>query len=163
MLKHQWPALLLSCIVALTLVGAIRTARADDVPIPESHIYHLSDSLIAQSIRCTECHTDDTGVALKPIGIFNHSSSFLRRHRFYAVQTDTLCRACHLSSFCTDCHATRAELKPSAKHAEAPERWMPHRGDYLFQHRIDGRIDPTTCFRCHGRQNNELCKQCHRP
>jgi hypothetical protein len=27
--------------------------------------------------------------------------------------------------------------------------------------RIDGRINPASCFPCHGRQNNERCKVCH--
>jgi hypothetical protein len=39
---------------------------------------------------------------------------------------------------------------------------MPHRGDYITQHQIDGRINPAPCFRCHGRRNNERCAECHR-
>ena len=35
-------------------------------------------------------------------------------------------------------------------------------GDYLSRHRIEGRIDPVSCLKCHGRQNNERCKLCHR-
>jgi hypothetical protein len=27
---------------------------------------------------------------------------------------------------------------------------------------IDGKIDPASCYRCHGRTNNEQCVQCHR-
>jgi hypothetical protein len=26
---------------------------------------------------------------------------------------------------------------------------MPHTGDYLSRHRIDGRLDPVSCRRCH--------------
>jgi hypothetical protein len=40
---------------------------------------------------------------------------------------------------------------------------MPHRGDYVTRHRIDGRIDPTACFRCHGSPKRaKLCASCHR-
>jgi hypothetical protein len=27
---------------------------------------------------------------------------------------------------------------------------------------IEGKIDPTSCYRCHGRANNEKCIVCHR-
>jgi len=130
---------------------------ADDKKIPETHPVELTERP-----RCTECHTDDTTVALKPIGIFNHGSDWVSAHRFPAAQAQQLCSACHKTSFCLDCHAWKDELKPSDKYGESVDRWLPHRGDYLFQHRIDGKIDPTPCFRCHGRQNNRTCKRCHR-
>jgi cytochrome c553 len=125
--------------------------------VPDSHPIELT-----ALPRCTECHTEDTGVALKPIATFNHSADFISGHRFYASQSSRLCNACHKVSFCTDCHAYKDELKPSDKYSGSPERWLPHRGDYLFQHRIDGRLDPTSCYRCHGTQNNRLCRQCHK-
>jgi len=125
--------------------------------IPKSHPVELTELPI-----CTECHSDDTGVALKPIATFNHSADFVSGHRFYASQTYRLCNACHKASFCSDCHAYKEELRPSEKYSGSPERWLPHRGDYLFQHRIDGRLDPTSCYRCHGMQNNQVCKRCHR-
>jgi len=141
----------------ITIQIAADDMHAEENPIPESHPIELLSSPI-----CTECHVDESGVALKPIKTFNHSSDFIKRHRFYASQTDHLCRACHKTSFCTDCHAYKDELKPSLKYSDEPERWLPHRGDYLFQHRIDGRMDPASCFRCHGRQNNRRCKECHK-
>lgn len=130
---------------------------AEEKRIPESHPIELQEKP-----RCTECHTDDTGVALKPISSFIHGNDWIRIHRFYAAQTSQLCSACHRTSFCLDCHAYKDELKPSEKYSGSTERWMPHRGDYLFQHRIDGKIDPLSCFRCHGRQNNWVCKRCHK-
>ncbi|KAF0215019.1 MAG: hypothetical protein FD174_4259, partial [Geobacteraceae bacterium] len=30
------------------------------------------------------------------------------------------------------------------------------------RHKIDGKTDPTGCYRCHGRTNNEQCLVCHR-
>ncbi len=146
----------MSCLV-LPGLASPRLLAAADVKIPETHPIELSEKP-----RCTECHTDETGVALKPIKVFNHSSDWISIHRFYASQSSRLCNACHKDAFCTDCHAYKNELKPSDRYSGSPERWLPHRGDYLFQHRIDGRIDPTSCFRCHGRQNNALCRRCHR-
>jgi hypothetical protein len=38
---------------------------------------------------------------------------------------------------------------------------MPHRGNYVTMHKIDGKVDPASCYRCHGRGNNERCMSCH--
>ena len=148
-------------LLAAEMVMA-QDGKVEQMAIPETHIYHRTDSSITLRPRCTECHADDQSAALKPINIFNHSSGFIRDHRFYAMQNDLMCRACHRPTYCADCHASKGTLKPSLKHFDAPERASPHRGNYLTQHRIDGRIDPTPCFRCHGRQNNAVCQRCHR-
>ncbi len=131
--------------------------QAENVTIPDTHPYEVTEKP-----ECKECHTDDTGVSLKPIGTFSHSMDWHKRHKFHASENDRLCRSCHRVSFCTDCHSYKEEMRPSLKYSGSSERWLPHRGDYLYQHRIDGRIDPAKCFRCHGRQNNQRCKRCHK-
>lgn len=103
---------------------------------------------------CSECHTDDRAV-------MSHTADFSTRHKFYAAQNSRTCGLCHQESFCSDCHAHKEELKPSDKYKDSPGLSMPHRGDYLNQHKIDGRINPASCFPCHGRQNNERCSVCH--
>jgi len=104
---------------------------------------------------CSDCHTDSRAA-------LNHTSDYSTRHKFYAAQNRQTCGVCHKESFCADCHAHKEELKPSDKYKDSPERALPHRGDYLTQHKIDGRINPASCFPCHGRQNNERCQVCHR-
>jgi hypothetical protein len=104
---------------------------------------------------CSECHDDERAS-------LNHTADYDRRHKYYAVQQKRICNLCHKESFCTDCHANKEELKPSDKFKDAPGRFLPHRGDYLTQHRIDGRINPAPCLKCHGRNNNARCKACHR-
>ncbi|HWR72999.1 MAG TPA: cytochrome C [Nitrospirota bacterium] len=104
---------------------------------------------------CRDCHTDWRAT-------MDHTQDFIQRHRFYAAQKQNVCDGCHAPSFCADCHANKEELKPSDKYKDSPERAMPHRGDYLTQHKIDGKINPASCFPCHGRQNNARCKVCHR-
>jgi hypothetical protein len=104
--------------------------------------------------HCGECHTDGRAA-------LDHTPDYATRHKFYASQQRQTCSLCHRESFCADCHAHKEELKPSDKYKDAPERTMPHRGDYLTQHRIDGRVNPASCFPCHGRQNNERCRVCH--
>lgn len=104
---------------------------------------------------CSECHTDWRAT-------LDHNAEYANRHKFYALQQKSVCDMCHTNAFCVDCHAHKEELKPSDKFKDAPQRSMPHPGDYLNQHKIDGRLDPASCFPCHGRQNNERCKACHR-
>jgi hypothetical protein len=104
---------------------------------------------------CSDCHTD-WKTAL------DHRPDYITRHRYYAAQQKQTCTICHIESFCADCHANKEEIKPSDKFKDAPTRSMPHRGDYINQHKIDGKINPASCFPCHGRQNNDQCRVCHR-
>lgn len=105
---------------------------------------------------CSQCH-EDWRAAL------DHTAEFGKfRHRFMAQQNKQACDVCHVESFCSDCHAHKEYLKPSDKFADSPERALPHRGDYLNQHKIDGKINPASCMKCHGRQNNERCSVCHK-
>jgi len=104
---------------------------------------------------CSECHADWRAT-------LDHNAEYIRRHKFYALQQKSACDMCHTNAFCSDCHAHKEEIKPSDKYKDSPQRSLPHSGDYLSQHRIDGRLDPASCFPCHGRQNNERCKTCHR-
>jgi len=107
-------------------------------------------------VICSQCHTDWRGS-------MDHSAEFGGvRHKFYARQNKQTCGLCHAESFCSDCHANREQIKPSDKYKDAPERTLPHRGDYVNQHKIDGRINPAACMKCHGRQNNERCRICHK-
>lgn len=107
--------------------------------------------------NCTECHTDSWSA-------LNHQAvDFYLKHGDYAGSFGRqACAACHSESFCSDCHGRKEEIKPSDKYRESPQRVLPHRGDYLSQHRIDGRINPASCVKCHGRQNNERCAICHK-
>lgn len=108
---------------------------------------------------CSECH--EAGGEF-PYANLNHTRSFAENHRFQASQTGKVCTMCHAASFCSDCHLTRGELKPSVKNPADSYRATPHRGDYLSRHRIDARIDPTSCFRCHGNpKSSSVCVQCH--
>ena len=54
------------------------------------------------------------------------------------------------------------ESKLSGSYNDAILRFTVPDGDHLNQHKIDGKLNPASCFPCHGRQNNERCKQCHR-
>lgn len=137
-------------IVLIPFVLSILYACAHTQSMPAKHPVTENNIQI-----CSECHTDGRSA-------LTHTADFSRKHKFYAYQQQRTCTLCHSESYCSDCHAHKEEIKPSDKYKESVTRDMPHRGDYLSQHQIDGRIFPTTCIKCHGRQNNERCRVCHR-
>jgi len=136
--------------VMTVVIAGVLFACATTASLPAKHPAEVQGMPL-----CSECHTDWRGS-------LDHRQDYISRHKFYAAQQKRTCELCHAESFCADCHANKEELKPSDKYKNAPERSMPHRGDYLNQHRIDGKLNPASCFPCHGRQNNERCKECHK-
>jgi hypothetical protein len=139
----------------ILLVPCVFYACANTTSLPRTHPEDVRKMGLSRP-NCSECHTDSWSA-------LNHRApNFFAKHRFYATAERQACRSCHHESFCADCHAHNDEIKPNDKYTDSPERNLPHRGDYLSQHRIDGKVNPTTCVRCHGRQNNERCKTCHR-
>jgi hypothetical protein len=148
---------------ALALAGLIMIlaacAQMKSIPgLPASHPEALVEG---QQVICAECHEDQQKGTLKAFDAFSHTPSFVENHRFYASSDERLCSSCHKSSFCNDCHTNQVEMKPSIKYGYRPDRVMPHRGNYVTMHKIDGKVDPASCYRCHGRQNNERCMSCH--
>lgn len=148
-------AVLFTGIVLNSACGHLLTT---DSTLPASHPEALGEG----RVDCSECHTDQVKGVLKPYASFNHTPAFVKSHRLYAGQDGRLCAGCHAASFCTDCHANEVEIKPPLKLGDRPDRELIHRGDYLTRHRIEGKIDPASCYRCHGRSNNEQCVACHR-
>ena len=137
-------------IIAIPLVLSVLYACANT-----SSIARIHPEEVKGIPNCTECHTDSWGA-------MNHQAvDFYKKHGFYAGNARQACAACHQESFCLDCHAAKEEIKPGDKYGESPDRMFPHRGDYLSQHRIDAKTNPTSCVRCHGRQNNARCTTCH--
>jgi hypothetical protein len=147
----------LSVMVFLVITACSRLF-SNESSLPASHPEALGEG----RVECSECHQDQIKGILKPYDAFSHSSAFIREHRFYAGQDNRLCVSCHATSFCNDCHANELEIKPSVKFGNRPDRQLIHRGDYLTLHKIDGKIDPASCYRCHGRTNNEQCVVCHK-
>lgn len=152
--------LVLVCAALIGTILAATTGRlcAKETSLPASHPEALGEGRVS----CTECHEDQMKGVLKPFANFNHSTDFILNHKMYAVQNNQLCNSCHKMSFCNDCHASRDTMKPATKNGDRPDRMMPHRGDYMTQHKIDGKIDPMSCYKCHGRSNNKVCTECHK-
>lgn len=110
--------------------------------------------------NCIDCHDEsDENI---PYRRYVHTPFFMENHRQVAIQNVKVCHMCHRESFCSDCHGTWNELKPSIKNQTDTGRRMPHRGDYFSRHRFDGRRNPISCIRCHGNpKTSQKCKRCH--
>ncbi|MFC1657322.1 cytochrome C [Candidatus Moduliflexota bacterium] len=143
MMKILMPALALSLMTGLA-------ACAGTDSMPTTHPEEVSGAPV-----CSECHSEWQAA-------YDHTGDYARSHRFYASRDKEVCLTCHRESFCSECHGYEVELKPSDTHKDSPRRELPHRGDYLTQHKIDGRINPASCYKCHGRRNDWRCKECHR-
>ena len=145
-------------LVAVVALSACAALFSQEKSLPTVH----PEALGEKRAICSECHDDQAKGSLQPLTAFNHTPTFISEHRLYAVNSEKVCAVCHAVSFCNDCHATKNEIKPSQKLGNRPDRDLVHRGDYMTRHRIEGKIDPTGCYRCHGRSNNEQCRNCHR-
>ena len=145
--------------LSFLLLGLAACAALDngrDLPLRHESVANLGQS----TKNCLDCHeARDEKLAF---GDFVHSANWLQSHRQRAYQNEAVCTMCHQASYCNDCHANRVELKPSVKNPTDTFRQTQHRGDYLSRHRIDGRVDPTSCFRCHGNPKSaQTCVACH--
>lgn len=110
--------------------------------------------------RCLNCHDADDDTF--PYARFNHTMLFGEKHSQVARSNQRVCEMCHRPSYCSDCHGARVESKPSLKRHGDPRGRSPHRGDYLSRHRIDGRLRPAKCFKCHGSPKTaRSCAKCH--
>lgn len=152
---------LMSAGLALAGIIVIVAACAQLKALPNVPASH-PEALSAGRVSCAECHTDEQRGTLKAFASFNHTRSFVTNHRFYASSDSRVCSTCHKGSFCADCHTNQVEMKPSIRYGNRPDRQLQHRGDYLTLHKIEGKLDPAGCYRCHGRANNERCLSCHR-
>jgi hypothetical protein len=152
---NYWPII---GFVLLLLSLAACAALDSGIVLPDHH--PLPAYLGQEPLICTDCHEERNEIL--PFRTFNHDASWLRTHRQRAYQNENICSLCHQASFCNDCHAVRVELKPSLNSPDKTYRQMQHRGDYLSRHRIDGRLDPTSCRRCHGNpKTSKTCIPCH--
>jgi len=111
--------------------------------------------------RCLNCHETDTSETIM-YERYSHTKYFIEKHKSPARRNPEICALCHRESSCNDCHATQIELKPSIKYQTKTYSPMMHRGDYLTRHKLDARINPAPCFRCHGNpKSSRTCVRCH--
>ena len=105
---------------------------------------------------CTSCHDADRAAA-------NHDARWMkiaRRGRRCATSAPARCAT--RSRPAPTATATRRRSNPPTSASSRFDAATPHRGDWLTQHRVDGRLDPASCFPCHGRKNVGRCGTCHK-
>lgn len=151
------PVKIKSCaFILLGLATISLVACAVTYQVPSQH----PEKLGASRPVCTDCHDaiDDN----LNYDRYTHTINWGAEHRLAAYQGEQVCAMCHQQSYCNDCHGVRVELKPSTRSPDDVISKMPHRGDFLTRHRIEGRINPTSCFRCHGNPKTaRTCAPCH--
>ena len=141
-------------VIMLGLYGCVALKSNNSLPTRHNALFKNRPPL------CTDCHKPRT--AKVQFERFNHTGYFLKNHRQEAYQGANICALCHQQNFCSDCHGVGNEIKPSLKKQAETYRRLHHRGDYLGRHRIDGRIDPSSCIRCHGNPKTaKTCAKCH--
>lgn len=163
MKTKQLTALSLLAVLILVITACTRLVP-DQESVVTMHPVDFKD--LKRHATCTECHgAEDLIKGInKSYAAFNHNEAYYKNHSYYAYlgNNGDLCARCHVKSFCTDCHTTKAAMKPSDKNGDNIEFEFSHRGDYIARHKLDGALDPASCYKCHGRANNELCRDCHK-
>lgn len=146
-------------LLAIVLLVVMACTAQQDLSVPLAR--HPSAAELGEEPKdCLKCH-EARGEYIE-FGRYVHTADRGRSHRAEALQGAAVCAMCHETSFCYECHATKTELKPSLKNQSETYRGFMHRGDYLSRHRIDGRVDPTSCLRCHGNPKAaDTCARCH--
>ena len=149
--------LLIMLLTGLVILAACSTTKTSYSPPP---VHPPEAELEPGRPLCTECHdARDENVAYEN---FNHTAYFGEDHRQVAYQSSNICSICHAESFCSDCHTTSSELKPSLRDQSRTDRLTPHRGDFVSRHLIEAKVDPTSCYRCHGNPRSaQSCVPCH--
>jgi len=151
--------------IALITVGlGVGLLTACALVSPEASFARTHPQELSAGVpKCSECHgTERVKSTQKTFASLDHTPAFTKNHKVQATQDGATCASCHAQSFCSDCHGGKTTMLPSTKLGNRPDRLSPHRTGYLTMHRIDGKVDPTGCFKCHGRANNEKCSACHK-
>lgn len=151
-------------LLFLAMVFSLGLMTACSLLSPETSFVAAHEPLEKGRPTCSACHENETMKGgLKTFASFDHTANFIKDHRFQANRDSATCASCHGQAFCSDCHGGKTAMRPSVKLGDRPDRAStPHRGNYLTLHRMEGKMDPSSCYKCHGRANNDKCTSCHR-
>ncbi len=153
-MKRQIVSLFTFLVIGVSLYACATIQSGYRVPVIHP------ENIDGEQPVCTNCH--DIQDENFPYARYNHTLDFGTKHRVPAFENGQTCRMCHHRKYCSDCHSGRTELKPSDRFIEKSTRRFHHRGDYVTRHRIDGRINPVSCIRCHGTPaTTKVCRPCH--
>lgn len=116
---------------------------------------------------CSDCHEKTVSVKIEDKNFervdqhFIHRNDFLGRHSVEAQADPVMCRRCHGSSFCENCHRaqnlTSTATNPRDPH---PAGWS-WPGSAQF-HGVEARRDINQCASCHDQGARSICVDCHK-
>jgi len=116
---------------------------------------------------CTDCHAQTVATRIeleqseRVDRDFIHRNDYVTRHAIEAQADPALCRRCHGSSFCQDCH-TAQNLTPVAASPRNPHPagWsIPGSPNF---HGPAARQDIASCASCHDQGAQSICIDCHK-
>lgn len=139
--------------------GAEASTQVDDALNPEMSVCTGCHQRQMNRLNCRKCHERLPDLGKPSLGEAVHTTGFYALHGAWATGSAHLCSQCHEQSYCADCHARTAPLRPSVKLPLATDRNFVHRGDYLGRHALDAAARPASCQTCHGQS---FCQDCHR-
>jgi hypothetical protein len=116
---------------------------------------------------CSDCHQKTVATKIEDKLFerverdFIHRNDFLGRHSVEAAADAPLCRRCHGSSFCEDCHRQQnlAGAGTNLRDPHPPGWSWP--GSAQF-HGVAARRDISQCAACHDQGARSICVDCHK-
>ncbi len=110
------------------------------------------DDKTSTKYGCLFCHKTGADGTVKnapqPLsGALNHNANWMKKHVSASKLNGGACAACHLESYCYDCHSSI--VKPQKVHP----------GDYKLAHAAAAKKNPSNCASCHDFAGD--CKKCH--
>jgi hypothetical protein len=111
---------------------------------------------------CSDCHAKTTKLTPaikypeKPESFLIHRADYVSRHAVEAKADPVMCRKCHGSSFCINCHEKEG-ISSASKNPKSP-----HPYNYTANHGKDARTKIVQCASCHEQGKKTNCLECHK-
>jgi hypothetical protein len=115
---------------------------------------------------CSDCHSNQpmTPSQKNPEQVNRnliHWGDYLTRHSIDARSDQSRCQVCHVTSYCSNCHAAEGLTPTSTNpHNPHPAGWLSP-GNPSFHGRA-ARNDIVSCATCHDQGAQSNCVTCHR-
>jgi hypothetical protein len=155
MMRRARQGIVFGAVLLVALIAGC-SAISKSPSVPPKHPEELAGWT---QVDCLECHSDLSTGDETYASFGTHD---VRRITACTANRDRTSASRATARPSARCHARKEELKPSTRMGDRPDLALPHRGDYIVQHQLEGRMDPGSCFRCHGNKNDAKCRACHR-
>jgi hypothetical protein len=116
---------------------------------------------------CSDCHEKTVATKIENKLFervdrdFIHRNDFLGRHSVEAQADAAMCRRCHGSSYCENCHRAQNLLATATSPRDPHPQGWSWPGSAQF-HGIEARRDINRCAACHDEGTRSICVDCHK-